>query len=190
MYSFGPYSQVPELVTALTFIILLQISTILVANTYLRKYLPLYYKPMKPKGSRLSYNEQRAEELYAAYKKALPRCLRQDGTIDGNAAVVAAIASPCSRYWVSEGVAYSNIIRIKKDYSVIDAMYPQKRLMYIFLYAEFNKLREDPSNSDLSDTQVAYLASASPAPSFFMSVSSAKNIIEKERRRRQNSKKL
>lgn len=139
---------------------------------------------MKPAGSALSYSDQRAKELYAAYKRALPLCKRANGTYDGNAAIAAAIASPSSRYWISEGVAYNYIQRMREDVSFLVGVYPQKRLLYQSLFATFKKLREDPSNDELNDMQVAYLASASPAPSFFMSMSSAKIIISKERCRR------
>lgn len=139
---------------------------------------------MKPSGSQLSYSARRDRELYDAFKRCLPLFEREDGSLDYDAAVNAAIASPASRYWVSEGVAYSKLRRIKADSRILQGMFPQKRLLYTSLAATYDRLRADPKNADLSDMQVAYMASDQPAPSFFMGLNNAKIIICRERRRR------
>ena len=139
---------------------------------------------MKPRGSHLSYSAQRDSELYDTYKRLVHSFERPDGSIDYNAAILAAVASPCSRYWISEGVAYSKIRAIQADAACLDGMYPQKRLLYQSLYDTFQRLRRDPRYADLSDLQVAYLASDQPAPSFYMGLNNAKIIICRERARR------
>lgn len=137
---------------------------------------------MRPKGAHLSYREERDKELYAAFKRALPNFQRSDGSYDLDAAYSAAIASPCSRYWISEGIAYNMIKWISEDPSRLDSMFAEKRLLYTSLLETYNRLRSDPANADLTNVQVAYLASDEPAPSFFMGISNAKQIIQRMRR--------
>lgn len=137
---------------------------------------------MRPKGAHLSYREERDKELYTAFKAALPNFQRPNGTYDINAACSAAIATPCSRYWISEGIAYNMIRMISDDPSRLNTMHAQKRLLYTSLLDTYRRLRDDPSNADLSNVQVAYLASDEPAPSFFMGVSNAIQIIQRMRR--------
>ena len=137
---------------------------------------------MRPKGSQLSYREDRDQELYRAFKAALPNFQREDSSYDYDAAITAAINTPSSRYWISEGKAYNMIRWITDDPSRLDNMFAEKRLMYKSLIDTYNRLRNDPANDDLTNVQVAYLASDEPAPSFFMGVSNAKQIIQRIRR--------
>ena len=140
---------------------------------------------MKQKGcSLLAYGEQRDRELYEAYRKELPLHVRQDGTLDNMAAVAAAVLRPCSRFWISEEVAAVNIRKFRENPGLLEKMIATKRDMYHELLAVYERLRNDPCNSDLNDKQVAYLASDMPASKFYMTPGSAMVRICAERKKR------
>lgn len=121
----------------------------------------------------MAYGEQRDLELYEAYKAALPLHRREDGTIDSMAAIETAVHTPCSRFWISEEIAACNIRKILKNPNLLKKMMSNKRKMYTELIGVYKKMRSDPKYSDLTDRQVAYLASDTPASEFYMTTGSA-----------------
>lgn len=143
---------------------------------------------MKQKGcSLLAYGEQRDKELYDAYRIELPLHVRGDGTIDNMAAVEAAVMKPCSRFWISEEIAATNIRKFKANPKLLESMIETKRAMYRELMDVYDRLRSDPTNNDLTDKQVAYLASDMPATRFYMTPGSAVVRICAERKKRLRS---
>lgn len=139
---------------------------------------------MKPKGSHLSYYDLRDAELYDAYKAALPNYAMPDGSTDYWGAIREAVVSPCSRYWISEGMAYSKIRWMLQDPEAVESMVENKKRMYKSLLKVYLKMRSDPALAELSDRQIAYMASDTPAPEFFLTPGSAHIHICAERKRR------
>lgn len=138
---------------------------------------------MKPSGSHLSYYEQRDAELYDAYKRALPHHAK-DGKTDYMAAIKEAVSMPCSRFWISEGVAYNKIRWMLGNPKEVEGMADNKKRMYKALLAIFLDMRKNPDYADLSDKQIAYMASDHEAPEFYLTPGSAHIHICAERKRR------
>lgn len=140
---------------------------------------------MKPAGSHLSYYEQRDSELYDAYKRVLPKHVSADGTTDFMGAIEEAVKTPCSRFWISEGVAYNKIRKLLACPDELNKMVGEnKKQMYTELLRIFKEMRQDPLYADLTDRQIAYMASDHPAPEFYLTPGSAHIHICAERKRR------
>lgn len=139
---------------------------------------------MNRQSNKLAYKEQRDAELYEAYKKALTTHTNKDGSINMWRAIEAAVKMPCSRFWISEGKARREIGYLLSDPGKLERMIPSKRNMYRELLGIYQRMRADPAYSDLTDMQVAYLASDQPASEFFMTPKSAHLRICHERKRR------
>lgn len=143
---------------------------------------------MKPIGCKLSYGEQRDAELYDEYKRQLPLHRKDNGEIDNMAAIRAAVLQPCTRFWISENVALHKIREIQaKGEQCLEMMIETKRRMYHDLMEVYYRLKEDPENEGLDDSQLAYMASDSKAREFYMTPGSAILRICEERRKRQTS---
>lgn len=139
---------------------------------------------MNRQSNKLAYKEQRDAELYDAYKKALTTHTNADGSINMWKAIAAAVKMPCSRFWISEGKARREIGNLLRDPGKLKRMIPSKRDMYTELLSIYKRMRADPEYSDLTDMQVAYLASDQPASEFYMTPKSAHLRICYERKRR------
>lgn len=142
---------------------------------------------MKPIGCKLSYGEQRDAELYDEYKRQLPLHRKENGEIDNMAAIRAAVMQPCTRFWISEGVALHKIRQmLSEGEECLRDMIETKRRMYMDLMGVYRRLRDMDEYKDMGERQLAYMACDSPAKAYYMTPGSAIIRICEERRRREN----
>ena len=130
---------------------------------------------MKKFGSKSEYKKERAADLLVAYFRYLDSC----SYIRMNELFASVVNMPASRFWVSASRAAVVISAIRRGVSLKN-MRPNKREMFFEIHRRVMKLRK--KHPDLSYGILTELVVAQPAPKFYISASSARAIILKERK--------
>ena len=114
---------------------------------------------MKHFGSKSEFERQRNDDLYLTYRNAIADCR----LICADDIYVRIVNSPSARFWVSEERAAIVISKILKGDRLL-YMRPLKREMFMAVFNEFLKLREQ--FPDWTVYELAFLAVRQPAPKF------------------------
>lgn len=122
---------------------------------------------MKSYGSVLAFTRERNAALLKAYRNQVDAvsfvCLSEIGEKIVN--------SPAPRFWVSEERAAAVVSAIMRGKPVLDTMRPTKREMFEEIYRRVVALKQ--VHPDWRLCQLIFKVVNSPAPKFYMEVSSA-----------------
>lgn len=122
---------------------------------------------MKYFGSVLSFTRERNTALLKAYRE-------QVNAVDYvrlNEICVKIVNSPSPRFWVSEERAAAVVSAIMRGKPVLETMRPTKREMFEEIYCRVVALKKQ--HPDWHLCQLIFKVVNSPAPKFYMEVSSA-----------------
>lgn len=126
--------------------------------------------------------KERDEELYAIFKQ-----LYQAKDISYHEAIVKAVNSPCSRYWISSDYVYREIISRLKKYNW-NKRRKQPRTLREKAYEQlYDKFIEYSQLREFRGCSVRFITSflvARAAPCFFLSPRRAKDIISSIRNKK------
>lgn len=130
---------------------------------------------MKSYGSVLAFTRERNAALLKVYRQHINSCshikLSEIGELIVN--------SPAPRFWVSEERAAAVVSAIMRGKPVLDTMRPTKREMFYEIYCRVVALKE--LHPDWHLCELVFNVVNSPAPKFYMEVSSAIERIFKIR---------
>lgn len=123
---------------------------------------------MKRKGSKSDFTEERNKELKS-------RFFSQEVYSTSDKSLIKVIKMPASRFWVDPDRARDVISTIKKNPGVLEKMYPERQRMYKALLSKYEEIqRQFPDKSRIDCVSMAIY---SGAPEFFITPSTARNIL-------------
>lgn len=123
---------------------------------------------MKRKGSKSDFTEERNKELKS-------RFFSQEVYSTSDKSLIKVIKTPASRFWVDPDRARDVISTIKKNPGVLEKMYPERQRMYKALLSKYEEIqRQFPDKSRIDCVSMAIY---SGAPEFFITPSTARNIL-------------
>lgn len=129
---------------------------------------------MKKKGCSAEFAPQRDAELLRAFKN----CLHLLGDVPQLVFYRRIAASPSSRFWVSEKRAAEVVAKIMKGDQLV-GMIPKRREMFFEIFRRVDQLRCD--NPKLSIAEATFQVVNSPAPEFYITEKSARQLLYKIR---------
>ena len=130
---------------------------------------------MKYHGCILEFAEERNNELMRVYRNIIA----SRSFIDSEDVVKELVNTPCSRFWISEERALRVVNAINKGFPILYGMLSTKREMFLEIYKRVMKLRKRLPKASLYECVIKVVNS--PAPKFYMSANSAREIIRKMR---------
>lgn len=133
--------------------------------------------------SKCSFIEMRDRELLAAYNMAVS----EGGAMLENAAVSAAVNSPCSRFWVTPECAAKAIMRIRKG-DRLSEMKPIRQEMFFEIYSRYAAMEKQRRAEGCNTLDICIEAVDQPAPKFYINCTTAMKIIVRMKRRIQCEK--
>ncbi|WP_301345897.1 MULTISPECIES: hypothetical protein [Muribaculaceae] len=122
---------------------------------------------MKSLGSTLAFTRERNAALLKAYREQVDAV----GFVKLNEIGEKIVNSPSPRFWVSEERAAAVVAAIMRGKPVLDTMRPTKREMFEEIYTRVIALKE--LHPDWYLCELVQEVVNSPAPKFYMEVSSA-----------------
>ena len=129
-----------------------------------------------------TFIEERDEALYMAYINAL----RQPDVKSHQQAIVTAINSPTSRFWICPYRAYREILWCQNGKRPSHISKTRNELV-IDLYNKYNEIKDKPSFRGCSTFFISQFAVASPTKCFYISYLTASRIIHKKREERRRN---
>ncbi len=127
---------------------------------------------MKKKGSTSDCYAERNAEFRTAF-------FNQGIYSTSDSVLKQAIKTPTSRFWVDPDRARDVMSKIEKDPDTISGMHPERRRMYLALYDKYKDVRKQfPTDPKIKAVSVAIF---SGAPEFFLSPSTARSIIYRDK---------
>lgn len=132
---------------------------------------------MKKKNSISEFSSQRNRELVENFRRAIAA----QSEIALADAFRKAVETPAPRFWVSEARAAAVIGKMVAGEDPLAGMYPEKRDMYLEIYARFLELRAQRPEETI--TALVFEVVNGEAPRAYMSWQRARIIIYNERRR-------
>lgn len=139
---------------------------------------------MKKQNSVSEFTRERNQVLLENFRSAIARQSR----IAVIKAFGSAVAAPAPRFWVSEQRAAAVIGKMLAGEDVTKGMYEEKRKMYEEIFERFMEVKEQHPLRTIYDI-VSEIVNQ-PAPSSYMSAYRARNIINGERRRRRQERRV
>lgn len=133
---------------------------------------------MKSFGSVLSFTRERNAALLKAYREQVAAA----GFVRLEEIGKRIVNSPAPRFWVSEERAAAVVSAITRGQPVLDTMRPTKREMFEEIYRRVTELKKRHPEQHLY--QIVFTVVNSPAPKFYMEVSSALERLFKIRKER------
>lgn len=133
----------------------------------------------------MEIHRERDEELFKAFKKAYSR-----KGVTYEEAIREAVNSPCSRYWVSPDYVYREVLARLKGYNWNKRRKQVRGIRekaYKDLYERFLVLSQRREFKGCSTRFISSFLVVHPAPSFFLSVRRAADIISRMRNGNNNS---
>lgn len=127
---------------------------------------------MKKLNSKCEFATHRSQLLIKNFRESIAR----QSKICKARAFQEAVSSPAPRFWVSEARATRIISMIMKGENVLYGMHFQKRKMYIEIYERVKAIKEAHPELPLGD--IVFEVVNSPAPSFFITVESARKLLK------------
>jgi hypothetical protein len=130
---------------------------------------------MKYLGSTSIHSDQRAYDLLCAYS----RYIRSHHTIRSLTLLTTIVARPAPRFYVSSqraSIVISDMLRGRP----LTSMHPSKQRMFQEIFRRVMELRKTNTTAPLS--QLVNSVIEQPAPEFYITPSSAKRIIQKNRK--------
>lgn len=122
---------------------------------------------MKPFGSVLAFTRQRNAALLKAYREQISAA----GFIRLNEIGEKIVNSPSPRFWVSEERATVVVSAIMRGKPILETMRPTKREMFAEIHRRVVALKSE--HPDWRLCRLVFKVVNSPAPKFYMEVSSA-----------------
>ena len=111
------------------------------------------------------------DDLIKAYNSVAPHCWTQEEAYEK------AVKQPAPRYYVSAKQAAQVIARmVKGDFERVDMMLPNRKRMYYSLFQKVIEMSEKRDFVGKSLTYIVNFAVSSPAPEFFVSVYSIRQV--------------
>lgn len=132
---------------------------------------------MKYSGCKCDFQRERDDDLLRAYRQILQEFGKQPIRIEEVWQKLA--EAPSKRFWVSEERAAVVVANMMKGQDMGN-MKPQKRRMFLEIYTRVVNMREQ--YPQLSNMQLCAKAIHSPAPSFYLTPQSVKQIIYRIKR--------
>ena len=133
---------------------------------------------MKYRGCKCDFEAERNDDLLTTYKEILKLFGKEPIRIDEVWEKLA--NAPSSRFWVSEERAAVVISHLMKGHSM-ENMNPQKRMMFREIFSRVITLKDDYPY--MTNLQLCAKVIYSPAPSFYMTPQSVKQIIYRIKRK-------
>lgn len=132
---------------------------------------------MKKHGSILEFTADRDNELRLAYRQAIS----QSQTLSLPDLLEKVVATPASRFWVSEERAYAVVTDLERGRPLPEKMRGPKQRMFMEIYRRFLLLRAERPDAPVRDLieEVIY----SPAPEQYMTAQHARFRLYKSRPR-------
>ena len=116
-------------------------------------------------------SKQFQDDLIKAYNAVAPKCWTQEEAYEK------AVKQPAPRYYVSAKQAAQVIARmVKGDFERVDMMLPNRKRMYYSLFQKVIEMSEKRDFVGKSLTYIVNFAVSSPAPEFFVSVYSIRQV--------------
>ena len=135
---------------------------------------------MKKPNSVSDFSAARKEHLLKKYRESLGLQSKIPySRINVRRAYRYAADSPAPRFWVSEERAAEVISKIMADSSILDNMYREKAEMYLEIYKRVMAIKKESPETPLGD--IVFEVVNSPAPRFYLTWHSAKQLIKKSR---------
>ena len=133
----------------------------------------------------IEFIPERDLELFNAYKDAL----RSADVRSHQQAILKAIKTPTSRFWVSTFQAYRSILRLRKGENMGAATRDTRRDMFLSIYERYKAIEKKPEFRGCSTYFIVSFAVQQQAPEFYISYSRASAIITKMKKQaRENAK--
>ena len=122
----------------------------------------------------LERNAELFERYYEVHKKE-PQLTQKE-------AIMKAIKSPATRYWVSLNEVYREILNIVHGRGLSERMKPIRRKQIEDIYRNYQALADKPTFKGCSVFFIVQFAIAAEAPEFYLSFARARDIINLVRR--------
>lgn len=130
---------------------------------------------MKKLNCKCEFASERSELLLQNFRKSLAR----QSIISLKRAFSDAVETPAPRFWVSEARAMRVITMMMKNQDILEGMHSEKRQMYLEIYKRVMAIKKESPETSLGD--IVFEVVNSPAPRFYLTWHSAKQLIKKSK---------